>query len=77
MGQSNSEHSRHWFFGGKMVIDGEEKSETLFQMVKATLPKGVPNNSIIAKFNLAVNHKGVWNGILIEFREARRPYINS
>ena len=48
MGQSNSEHSRHWFFGGKMVIDGEEKSETLFDMVKATLPKGVPNNSIIA-----------------------------
>jgi phosphoribosylformylglycinamidine synthase len=48
MGQSNSEHSRHWFFGGKMVIDGEEKPETLFQMVKATLPKDVPNNSIIA-----------------------------
>ena len=48
MGQSNSEHSRHWFFGGKMVIDGETKAETLFQMVKATLPKGVPNNSIIA-----------------------------
>ena len=48
MGQSNSEHSRHWFFGGKMVIDGEEKEDTLFQMVKATLPKGVPNNSVIA-----------------------------
>ncbi|GAX10061.1 phosphoribosylformylglycinamidine synthase [Fistulifera solaris] len=48
MGQSNSEHSRHWFFGGKMIIDGEEKTETLFEMVKATLPKGVPNNSIIA-----------------------------
>ncbi|GKY95882.1 hypothetical protein MPSEU_000548800 [Mayamaea pseudoterrestris] len=48
MGQSNSEHSRHWFFGGKMVIDGEEKTDTLFQMVKATLPKDVPNNSIIA-----------------------------
>ena len=48
MGQSNSEHSRHWFFGGKMVIDGQEKAETLFEMVKATLPKGVPNNSIIA-----------------------------
>lgn len=38
LGQSNSEHSRHWFFGGKMVIDGEEKAETLFQMVKSTLP---------------------------------------
>ena len=48
MGQSNSEHSRHWFFGGKMVIDGEEKSDTLFKMVKDTLPKDKPNNSIIA-----------------------------
>jgi len=48
MGQSNSEHSRHWYFGGKMIIDGETKPDTLFQMVKATLPKGVPNNSIIA-----------------------------
>ena len=48
MGQSNSEHSRHWFFGGKMVIDGEEKCDTLFKMVKDTLPKGKPNNSIIA-----------------------------
>eukprot|EP00560_Eucampia_antarctica_P004903 CAMPEP_0197834212 /NCGR_PEP_ID=MMETSP1437-20131217/21637_1 /TAXON_ID=49252 ORGANISM="Eucampia antarctica, Strain CCMP1452" /NCGR_SAMPLE_ID=MMETSP1437 /ASSEMBLY_ACC=CAM_ASM_001096 /LENGTH=1318 /DNA_ID=CAMNT_0043438737 /DNA_START=100 /DNA_END=4056 /DNA_ORIENTATION=+ len=48
MGQSNSEHSRHWFFGGKMVIDNETKPKTLFQMVKETLPKGIPNNSIIA-----------------------------
>ena len=46
MGQSNSEHSRHWFFGGKMVIDGEEKPNTLFQMVKATLTE--KGNSIIA-----------------------------
>ena len=30
------------------MIDGEEKSQTLFQMVKSTLPKDVPNNSIIA-----------------------------
>ena len=44
--QSNSEHSRHWFFGGKMVIDGVEKPHTLFQMVKATLT--TPNNSVIA-----------------------------
>jgi len=48
MGQSNSEHSRHWFFGGKMVIDGEEKSKTLFKLVKETLPKDTPNNSVIA-----------------------------
>lgn len=46
LGQSNSEHSRHWFFGGKMVIDGREQPQTLFQMVKATLPS--QSNSIIA-----------------------------
>ena len=44
--QSNSEHSRHWFFGGRMVIDGEEKKETLFSMVKSTLP--AVSNSVIA-----------------------------
>ena len=31
-----------------MVIDGKEKEKTLFQMVKETLPKGKPNNSVIA-----------------------------
>lgn len=46
LGQSNSEHSRHWFFGGRMVIDGDAKDETLFSMVKATLPK--ESNSVIA-----------------------------
>jgi len=49
MAQSNSEHSRHWFFGGKMVIDGVEQPQTLFKMVKETL-KGdkVVDNSVIA-----------------------------
>ena len=37
MAQGNSEHSRHWFFGGKMIIDNVEKEETLFSMVKETL----------------------------------------
>lgn len=48
MGQSNSEHSRHWFFGGKMIIDGTEKEKTLFQLVKETLSKDKSDNSIIA-----------------------------
>jgi phosphoribosylformylglycinamidine synthase len=55
MAQSNSEHSRHWFFGGRMVIDGEEKGETLFRMVKDTITKAKvakagdgAGNSIIA-----------------------------
>lgn len=46
LGQSNSEHSRHWYFGGKMEFDGKEKDDTLFGMVKSTLPK--ISNSVIA-----------------------------
>jgi len=37
MGQSNSKHSRHWFFGGKIIIDGIEIPKALFKMVKETL----------------------------------------
>jgi phosphoribosylformylglycinamidine synthase len=49
LGQSNSEHSRHWFFSGKIIIDGVEKEETLFQLVKSTLYHNNSNeNSIIA-----------------------------
>ncbi|KAH7485216.1 putative phosphoribosylformylglycinamidine synthase, chloroplastic/mitochondrial [Phytophthora ramorum] len=48
MGQSNSEHSRHWFFGGKIVVDGKEMPQTLFQMVKDTLTENAKKNSVIA-----------------------------
>ncbi|XP_071692127.1 probable phosphoribosylformylglycinamidine synthase, chloroplastic/mitochondrial [Rutidosis leptorrhynchoides] len=46
MAQSNSEHSRHWFFTGKIVIDGQPMGQTLMQIVKNTL-KVNPNNSVI------------------------------
>ncbi len=46
LAQSNSEHSRHWFFSGRMVLDGQEQRETLFQLVKSTLTAG--SNSVIA-----------------------------
>ncbi|KAL8151773.1 hypothetical protein V2J09_021581 [Rumex salicifolius] len=44
--QSNSEHSRHWFFMGKVIIDGQAMDQTLMQIVKSTL-KANPNNSVI------------------------------
>lgn len=47
LGQANSEHSRHWFFKGKLIIDGEEIKENLFQIVSAPY-KLNPSNSIIA-----------------------------
>jgi len=47
LGQANSEHSRHWFFKGKLMIDGKENSETLLKLIFSTL-KSNPNNSLIA-----------------------------
>ena len=34
--QSNSEHSRHWFFAGNIVIDGKPMDRSLMQIVKST-----------------------------------------
>ena len=41
MAQSNSEHCRHHFFTGKIIEDGIEQLETLFDLVKAPLKKKV------------------------------------
>jgi len=46
LAQSNSEHSRHWFFGANLVLDGAPVGETLMQVVKAPL-KANPANSVI------------------------------
>ncbi|MFA5051234.1 MAG: phosphoribosylformylglycinamidine synthase [Patescibacteria group bacterium] len=37
IGNANSEHSRHWYFKGKQVIDGEEMPECLFDIIQAPL----------------------------------------
>jgi phosphoribosylformylglycinamidine synthase len=45
--QSNSEHSRHWFFKGRLIIDGEEMPDHLMALIRRPLDAN-PNNSIIA-----------------------------
>ncbi len=45
--QSNSEHSRHWFFRGRLVVDGEPLPRHLLAMVREPLEAN-PNNSVIA-----------------------------
>lgn len=47
LSQSNSEHSRHWFFKGRLVIDGREAPESLIDIV-ARPYKLNPRNSVIA-----------------------------
>ncbi|XP_075687052.1 phosphoribosylformylglycinamidine synthase isoform X2 [Rhinoderma darwinii] len=46
LAQSNSEHSRHWFFKGKLIVDGQEKSHSLFDMIMKTQETSNQNNVI-------------------------------
>jgi phosphoribosylformylglycinamidine synthase len=51
--QVNSEHCRHKIFNGSFIIDGEEKTETLFSMIRKT-SKANPNRIVSAyKDNVA------------------------
>ena len=47
LSQSNSEHSRHWFFKGRLIIDGKEVSGNLMKIIRQTLDAH-PGNSLIA-----------------------------
>lgn len=46
LAQSNSEHSRHWFFKGKMIIDGVVNEKSLIHMIIETQKHSNPNNTI-------------------------------
>ena len=51
--QINSEHCRHKIFGGKFVIDGQEKESSLFNLIKKTTQEN-PNKILSAyKDNVA------------------------
>lgn len=41
-----SEHSRHWFFRGRMEIDGQEQKDTLFSLIMDTQRSSNQNNVI-------------------------------
>ncbi|XP_052868748.1 phosphoribosylformylglycinamidine synthase [Anopheles cruzii] len=44
--QCNSEHSRHWFFKGKLLVDGTPKSQSLIEMICDTQRFSNPNNTV-------------------------------
>ncbi|MEF9426272.1 MAG: phosphoribosylformylglycinamidine synthase [Candidatus Mariimomonas ferrooxydans] len=47
LSQSNSEHSRHWFFKSRLIIDGKEAPHTLMEIIKQPF-KAEQGNSVIA-----------------------------
>ena len=46
LAQSNSEHSRHWFFKGRLVIDGKELPDSLMHLITETQQHSNDNNVI-------------------------------
>ncbi len=81
LSQSNSEHSRHWFFRGRLIIDGREIPDTLMKIVKSTLEAN-PNNSVIAFRDNSSAIRGYEvttlvpknPGTVSPFREAQKNY---
>nr|XP_023650572.1 phosphoribosylformylglycinamidine synthase [Paramormyrops kingsleyae]XP_023650573.1 phosphoribosylformylglycinamidine synthase [Paramormyrops kingsleyae]XP_023650574.1 phosphoribosylformylglycinamidine synthase [Paramormyrops kingsleyae] len=68
LAQSNSEHSRHWFFRGRMIVDGQEQTETLFSLIMGTQRHSNQNNVI--KF--CDNSSGI-TGMELEFMYPTDP----
>ncbi|EHB04518.1 Phosphoribosylformylglycinamidine synthase [Heterocephalus glaber] len=44
LAQSNSEHSRHWFFKGQLHVDGKKLLHSLFESIMSTQASSNPNN---------------------------------
>ena len=67
--QSNSEHSRHWFFKGNLFPYNSKKylNHTLFDMIKSTLIE--PNNSLVAFSDNSSVIKGFEINQLIEDKQ--------
>ncbi|XP_069131309.1 phosphoribosylformylglycinamidine synthase-like isoform X2 [Argopecten irradians] len=68
LAQSNSEHSRHWFFRGKLMVDGQEYPESLFDMIKKT--QGSSNDNNVIKFS--DNSSGI-KGFSVEVLQPSDP----
>ena len=54
LNNANSEHSRHGFFRGHQVIDGQECEKTLFQVVTDTLAANPKGSKVAFKDNSSV-----------------------
>ncbi|MGM0366786.1 MAG: phosphoribosylformylglycinamidine synthase, partial [Actinomycetota bacterium] len=51
LSQANSEHSRHWFFKGQLIIDGKKVPYTLLDLIKKPLQVNRSNSLIAFKDN--------------------------
>ncbi len=71
LSQSNSEHSRHWFFKGKLIVDGREVPHHLIELIQQPL-KANPANSVIAFNDNSSSIKG-YEIAALNAQDPRRP----
>ncbi|KAI7838801.1 hypothetical protein COHA_007416 [Chlorella ohadii] len=64
--QSNSEHSRHWFFKADLFVDGQKMPENLMDIVKSTLDANAGNSVIGFKDNSSAIRGGPVTPVLPE-----------
>jgi phosphoribosylformylglycinamidine synthase len=72
LGTNNSEHARHWFFKGKLIIDGVQVPHTLMQIIKAPWQAN-PSNSVLA----FCDNSSAIRGYTIRTIIPKRPGISS
>nr|XP_027213308.1 phosphoribosylformylglycinamidine synthase-like isoform X1 [Penaeus vannamei]XP_027213309.1 phosphoribosylformylglycinamidine synthase-like isoform X1 [Penaeus vannamei]XP_027213310.1 phosphoribosylformylglycinamidine synthase-like isoform X1 [Penaeus vannamei] len=66
LAQSNSEHSRHWFFKGEYLLEGEKLPRSLLDMVIATnSPDTTHANNVIAFSDNSSGIKGWKAAVLV------------
>ncbi len=70
IGNANSEHSRHWYFRGKQVIDGVEMPECLLDMIRAPLRAISGQNVSMLAFN---DNVGALHGFSIPVFVPEKP----
>ncbi len=78
LGNANSEHSRHWYFKGQIVIDGISMPESLFELVQKPLrylqQKPLQDNAVQACSIVAFHdNAGVIQGFTTDIMLARTP----
>ncbi len=70
LGNANSEHSRHWYFKGLIVIDGVVMPRTLLEIVQYPLERLGEGNRTLKAFN---DNAGVLRGFEVDLLMPRRP----
>ena len=78
IGQSNSEHCRHWFFNGQLEIDGEKIEDSLMDLLKSTLlsakQSNPADNSLIAFEDNSSGIRGQAVQIFLPSASLGKPY---